>query len=100
MAISSEFCFPSYKALAAAKAKGIRLGNPQLAEINRTRKRAAQHFADQHSNLIWSLRNKCRTLREICEVLNDAGITTAKGGVFHPIQVSRILRRSSNPVLC
>jgi len=85
-------------ALAAAKARGVRLGNPKnLENWNRTRKRAARHFADQHSNLIWSLRNKGRTLREICEVLNDAGITTAKGGTFHPVQVTRILRRSPNP---
>ena len=86
-------------ALAAAKARGIQLGNPRLAEINHTRKQAARKFADQHSNLIWSLRNKGRTLREICEVLNDAGITTAKGAVFHPVQVTRILRRSPNPAL-
>ena len=86
-------------ALAAAKARGIRLGNPHLEEMNRTRKRQARQFADQHSNLIWSLRNKGKTLREICAVLNDAGITTAKGGLFHPVQVTRILRRSPNPVL-
>ena len=86
-------------ALAAAKAKGVVLGNPQLAEMNRNRKRKARQFADQHSNLIWSLRNKGRTLREICAVLNDAGIKTARGGVFHPVQVTRILQRSTNPVL-
>ena len=85
-------------ALAAAKAKGVVLGNPQLVEMNRTRKRLARKFDDQHSNLIWSLRNKGRTLREICEVLNDAGISTAGGSLFHPVQVSRILRRSPNPV--
>ena len=88
-------------ALAAAKARGVKLGNPKnLENWNRTRKQAARKFADQHSNLIWSLRNKGRTLREICEVLNDAGISTAKGGVFHPVQVTRILRRSPNPALC
>ena len=88
-------------ALAAAKARGVKLGNPKnLENWNRTRKNAARKFADQHSNLIWSLRNKGRTLREICEVLNDAGITTAKGGLFHPVQVTRILRRSPNPALC
>ena len=81
-------------ALASAKARGVRLGNPQLAEMNRTRKRSARQFADQHSNLIWSLRNKGKTLREICSVLNDAGITTVNGSVFHPVQVTRILRRS------
>ena len=82
-------------ALAAAKARGVKLGNPQnLENWNRTRKQQAKQFADQHSNLIWSLRNKGRSLREICEVLNDAGIKTPRGGVFHPIQVTRILRRS------
>ena len=87
-------------ALAAAKARGVKLGNPKnLEEFNRTRKRLARKFADQHSNLIWSLRNKGRTLREICAVLNDAGITTARGGVFHPVQVTRILHRSPNPAL-
>ena len=86
-------------ALAAAKARGVKLGNPQLAELNRNRKRAARNFADQHSKLIWSLRNKGKTLREICSVLNDAGMTTANGGVFHPVQVTRILRRSPNPAV-
>jgi len=82
-------------ALAECKARGIRLGNPRLAELNRTRKQQARQFADQHSNLIQSLRNKGRTLREICDVLNDAGMKTAQGSMFHPVQVHRILKRSS-----
>ena len=82
-------------ALAAAKARGVQLGNPRLAEMNRIRKNQAKHFADQNSNLIWSLRNTGKTLRQICEVLNDAGITTRTGGLFHPSQVSRILKRST-----
>jgi len=80
-------------ALAECKARGIRLGNPRLAELNRTRKQQARQFADQHSNLIQSLRNKGRTLREICDVLNDAGMKTARGSMFHPVQVHRILKR-------
>ena len=84
-------------ALAAAKARGVKLGNPQnLENWNLTRKRQAKCFADQHSNLIWSLRNKGKTLREICDVLNDASIKTPRGGIFHPVQVSRILKRSDN----
>ena len=82
-------------ALTAAKARGVKLGNPKnLEEFNRTRKDQARSFACEHSNLIWSLRSKGRTLREICEVLNDAGIKTPRGGLFHPVQVTRILRRS------
>ena len=86
-------------ALAAAKKRGVRLGNPQLSEMNSTRKRAARKFADQNSNLIWSLRKTGKTLREICSVLNEAGITTRNGGVFHPAQVSRILNRSNQPAI-
>lgn len=82
-------------ALAAAKARGVKLGNPRLADLNRSRRRQASQFADQHSNLIWSLRNKGGTLREICTVLNEAGFKTPQGGLFHPVQVTRILRRSS-----
>jgi len=82
-------------ALAECNAIGIRLGNPRLAEINRTRKQQARQFANQHSNLSQSLRNKCRTLREICDVLNVAGMKTAQGSMFHPVQVHRILRRSN-----
>jgi len=84
-------------ALAAAKARGVKLGNPNLAEMNRTRKNQARVFADQHCNLIWTLRNGGKTLREICSVMNDSGIKTSKGGVFHPVQITRILRRSPNP---
>ncbi len=82
-------------ALAAAKARGVKLGNPRLAELNQTRKREARSYADQHSSLIWSLRKKGKTLREICAVLNDAGIKTVNGSQFHPIQVSRILKRTT-----
>ena len=44
----------------SSEGKRVKLGNPQLAELNRNRKRAARNFADQHSKLIWSLRNKAR----------------------------------------
>ena len=45
-------------ALAAAKARGVKLGNPKnLVQFNQQRKQRARNFADQHCNLIWSLRN-------------------------------------------
>ncbi len=85
-------------ALAAAKERGVQLGNPNLAEMNRTRKREARNYAEQHAPLIWSLRNKGKTLREICSVLNDANITTRAGGMFHSSQVHRILQRTTEHV--
>ena len=69
--------------------------NPNLAEMNRTMVRSARAFASNHAPLILSLRNKGKSLREICEVLNDAGIKTARGCDFHPVQITRILRRSA-----
>ena len=83
-------------ALQAAKARGVQLGNPKLADINKTRKRQARQFADQHSSLVWSLHIKGKSHREICSVLNDAGMTTRAGGIFYPVTITRILRRSNH----
>jgi DNA invertase Pin-like site-specific DNA recombinase len=83
-------------ALQAAKARGVKLGNPRLAELNQSRTHQARNFSDQYSTLIWSLRNKGKSLRQICSVLNDAGMKTARGSTFNPIQVSRILKRTED----
>jgi len=84
-------------ALAAARSRGVKLGNPKnLEHYNRSRKNRARQFADQHAPLIWSLRSRGKTLRDICAVLNESGMKTPNGGAFHPVQVSRILRRSSH----
>ena len=86
-------------ALAAAKERGVQLGNPRIAEMNSARKRTARKFADKHAPLIWSLRNKGRTLQEIADVLNESGFTTARGCQFFPAQVGTILKRTPNPVV-
>ena len=66
-------------------------------ELNRIRKNQARGFADQHCNLIWTLHDGGKTMREICSVMNDSGIKTSKGGAFYPVQISRILIKSLNP---
>ena len=86
-------------ALAAAKERGVQLGNPRIAEMNSARKRTARKFADKHAALIWSLRNKGRTLQEIADVLNESGFTTSRGCQFFPAQVGKILKRTPNPVV-
>ena len=42
---------------------------------------------DQNSGLVITLRKSGKTLREICAVLNESGITTSNGGMFYPSQV-------------
>ena len=84
-------------ALAAARSRGVKLGNPKnLVEFNRSRKTRARQFADQHAPSDLGHCSRGRTLRDICAVLNESGMTTANGGLFHPVQVTRILRRSSH----
>ena len=72
--------------MAAAKARGVKFGNPLLTKMNKTRKRQAKQFADTHSKLILHLRSEQKTLRQICEILNNSGITTRNGSQFNPIQ--------------
>ena len=78
-----------------AKSRGVRFGNPKLAELNRTRKHEARIYAYEHSELIKNLRNDGKTYRQICEFLNSSGIKTRTGKSFHPVQVHRILKRAN-----
>ena len=57
-------------ALAAAKARGVVLGNPKIAEINRTRKRTARKVANQYAPIVLPLRTKGLTYLEIAGTLN------------------------------
>ena len=80
-------------ALAAAKARGVKLGNPQnLLQYQKECQHRTRKVQDQNSGLVLTLRKSGKTLREICQVLNDAGITTSNGGIFYPTQISRILK--------
>jgi len=81
-------------ALASARERGVRLGNPDnIRAYNQKRMRRARRVQDQNSGLVITLRKSGKTLREICGVLNESGITTSNGGTFYPSQVARILKR-------
>ena len=85
-------------ALASARERGVRLGNPDnIRSYNQSRKRMARRVQDHNSGLVTTLRRSGKTLREICAVLNESGITTSNGGMFYPSQVARILKRAEVP---
>jgi DNA invertase Pin-like site-specific DNA recombinase len=93
------------EALAAAKARGTRLGNPKgAAALRRAGKgnaasiRAAQDRADRQAldvrPVIDDLRQAgCRTLRALATGLNERGILTPRHLRWHRSSVANVLRR-------
>ena len=79
-----------------AKNRGVKFGNPKLAELNKTRKHQARIHAYEHADLIKNLRSEQKTYRQICELLNSSGIKTRTGKSFHPVQIHRILKRAED----
>jgi DNA invertase Pin-like site-specific DNA recombinase len=85
-------------ALKAAKARGVRLGNPQIAKAqavgNARVKAEADRFAANALPVIREAQRAGATsLRAIAQALNARGIATARGGAWTGVQVRLILRR-------
>ena len=87
-------------ALAAAKARGVTLGNPKLAEARQAAHKAAavanEAAADQHAANVLPIirqikRAGARTLREIAGALNERGVQTARGGEWYAMTVRNVL---------
>jgi len=88
-------------ALAAAKARGVKLGTtgkahgklqgPKLAKAN---KQAAADRAALIADTVAEIQNAgSSTLRGIADELNRRGVPTAQGKEWHPTSVSRLLKR-------
>jgi DNA invertase Pin-like site-specific DNA recombinase len=89
-------------ALAAAKARGVVLGNPRLEEVReRAVRRAvvsikagADRFAKGVAPIIHEIKSTGVTSnRGIARELNTRGVATARGGEWTAVQVGSILRR-------
>jgi DNA invertase Pin-like site-specific DNA recombinase len=92
------------KALAAAKTKGVQLGNPknlkntEAGRVNgrAARSKIAKERAVDLAPIIVELQGSgASSLRQIAAGLNARGIRTARGGEWSAVQVSRILNRTS-----
>lgn len=89
-------------ALRVAKENGAKLGgrrtNPEgvsaLDEANAERAKSANHFASKTYPIIKSFLSQHLSLRQVAVKLNEAGITTQRGGSWDAKAVSRIVSRS------
>ncbi|WBQ12451.1 recombinase family protein [Hyphomonadaceae bacterium BL14] len=83
------------QALAAAKARGVKLGGDRgnIAQINAAKRRRADAFAQTVEGIVRPLKERGASLREIAEALNAAGVQTRGGGRWHPNTVSRVMAR-------
>lgn len=98
-------CRRTKEALAAAKARGVKLGNPNgAAALRRARKggealrTAVAENADAHAadlaDVLMDIRAKGHeTLRAIAAGLNQWGILTRRGGTWHVSSVRNLIHR-------
>ena len=84
-------------ALAAAKARGVVLGNPKNLLANRAnRTAAAGAFAERLDGAMLGMRLRGMTQRDMVTELNTIGITAPRGGKWGLLQVQPLLQRQSN----
>jgi DNA invertase Pin-like site-specific DNA recombinase len=85
-------------ALQAAKARGVVLGNPRLADVRdravANLKADADRFARNVAPIIREIKSTgVASHRGIARSLNARGVATARGGAWTAVQVSSILKR-------
>lgn len=86
------------EALAAAKARGQRLGNPDISQAQKIAAKArsakADTFAANVLPVIREIRGTGASIRQTAQALNARGVKTARGGRWEATQVSDILKRA------
>lgn len=90
------------EALAAAKARGVRLGvaGPENLKPNlEARQQSADAFANKLAGLVIGFRARGLTQRSMVSELNLLGIKTPNGGSWHRGQLCRLLERIDRKTL-
>lgn len=88
------------QALAAAKARGVTLGSPKLAQARESALASIKAGADQHAANVLPIIKEAQkagaaSLRAVAEALNARGISTARGGSWHAMSVKNVLDRQA-----
>jgi len=85
------------EALAAAKARGCRLGNPNPRPASllgkKARQLSAEKFVESVRPLVQSLKVEGLSLRKIAKEMNHRSIKTARGGEWYASTVRNVLCR-------
>ena len=86
-------------ALAAAKERGVTLGNPKLSKARKSAVASITALADQHAaNVLPVIREIRRagatSLHQIAHALNARGITTPRGGRWYASSVRNVMQRA------
>ena len=88
------------EALAARKAEGMHLGNPNAADTLRqfnhlgaAKRKAAADQSDANRHAYAAIKFMQGSLKQKADYLNENGFKTPKGNAFNPIQVSRLIQR-------
>ena len=85
-------------ALAAAKAKGVKLGNPHIEAARGEAVAAIKAEADRAAGNVLPIiaeiqKSGATTLRAIADALNARGVATPRGGRWHAMSVKNALAR-------
>jgi DNA invertase Pin-like site-specific DNA recombinase len=86
------------QALAAAKARGVTLGNPKLQVARESAMEAIKAEADRHAANVLPLIREAQkagatTLRAIAEALNARGVPTPRGGQWYATSIKNMMAR-------
>jgi DNA invertase Pin-like site-specific DNA recombinase len=79
--------------LAAAKARGVKLGNPKLKADNEKSKRKAQEWAENLRPILEGLIEKGHSQRVMVQELINARVPTRRGGKWSLVQLQNTLKR-------